>query len=167
MPNPIVEWPSINSRSRRLFVTLLVGFGMSLVGFPAAEGADHLVVEGAWTRATPPGAKTAAGYLVLRNTGNSDDRLVRIESPVAETIEVHSMTMDGGIMRMRRLDALLTIPAGGEVRLDPGGLHLMMMGLKAPFRQGERIGLDLVFERAGRIAVEMPVVRVGTMEPPR
>lgn len=148
-------------------VAALAVFGMGPDGASVARAADRMVVEGAWTRATPPSAKTAAGYLILRNMGNSDDRLARIESPVAETIEVHSMTMEGGIMRMRRLDAPLAIPARGEVRLDPGGLHLMMMGMKTPLREGERIKLDLVFERAGRVAVEMPVARLGATEPPR
>jgi copper(I)-binding protein len=146
---------------------VLAAFGMSTSGAPVAKAADRMAVERAWTRATPPSAKTASAYLVLRNVGSSDDRLLRIDSQVAETIEVHSMTMDGGIMRMRRLDAPLTVPAGGEVRLDPGGLHLMMMGLKTPLREGERIKLDLVFERAGRVAVEIPIARLGATEPPR
>jgi copper(I)-binding protein len=157
------------TRMRKFLFTAaaLAVFGMSTSGAPVAKAADRMAVERAWTRATPPSAKTASAYLVLRNVGSSDDRLLRIESQVAETIEVHSMTMDGGIMRMRRLDAPLTVPASGEVRLDPGGLHLMMMGLKTPLREGERVKLDLVFERAGQVVVEMPIARLGATEPPR
>lgn len=142
-------------------------FGTSIIYASIAHSANGMIVEGAWTRATPPSARTAAGYMILRNMGDSDDRLIGVDSPVAASIEVHSMTMDGGIMRMRRLDAPLPIAARGEVRLDPGGLHLMMMGLKTPLREGERIKLDLLFERAGRIAVELRIARLGATGPPR
>jgi copper(I)-binding protein len=118
-----------------------------------------------WTRATPPSAPTAGGFLKLTNTGTTPDRLVGAKSAAAEQVQVHEMKMDGNIMRMRELDHALEIPPGGSVTLAPGGLHLMMIGPKAPLKAGERVPLTLTFEKAGSIDVELVVEPMGTLEP--
>jgi copper(I)-binding protein len=114
-----------------------------------------------WARATPPTAPTGGGYLSVKNTGTEPDRLMSVSSPAAETVQVHEMKMDGSVMRMRPLEGPLEIKPGETVTLAPGGFHLMMMGLKGPFKQGERVPLTLVFEKAGKIDVEMVVVAMG------
>jgi copper(I)-binding protein len=114
-----------------------------------------------WARATPPTAPTGGGYLSVKNTGTEPDRLISISSPAAQTVQVHQMKMEGNVMRMRELDSPLEIKPGETVTLAPGGLHLMMMGLKAPLKQGEKVPLTLVFEKAGKIDVEMAVVAMG------
>jgi copper(I)-binding protein len=114
-----------------------------------------------WTRATPPTAPTGGGYLSIRNTGTEPDHLLSASSPAAGVVEIHQMKMEGNVMRMRELDGPLEIKPGETVTLAPGGMHLMMMGLKAPLKQGEKVPLTLVFEKAGKIDVELVVVPIG------
>src|SRR5581483_10371974 len=89
-----------------------------------------------WARATAPTAPTGGGYLSIKNTGTMPDRLMSVSSPAAKTVQVHEMKMEGNVMRMRELDGPLEIKPGETVTLAPGGFHLMMMGLKAPLKQG-------------------------------
>jgi copper(I)-binding protein len=110
-----------------------------------------------WARPTPNGAPTAAGYLTVTNTGAQADRLLGGSSPLAERIEVHQMSMDGGIMRMRELPGGLALAPGATVRLEPGGYHLMLVGPKAPFKVGDHIPATLKFARAGAVKVEFYV----------
>jgi copper(I)-binding protein len=119
--------------------------------------ASEIDVHDPWARATPPGASVAGGYLRLHNSGSADDRLVAVESSAAASVEIHSMSMDGGVMRMRRLDAGLPLPAGETVALEPGGLHLMFIRPTQPFAEGAQISATLRFERAGPQVVEFPV----------
>jgi hypothetical protein len=115
-----------------------------------------LVLSGQWVRATAPSAPTSAGYLTIRNTGSSADRLVSASTDIAGRTEIHTMTMDGGVMRMRQLEDGVEIPAGGEVALKPGGDHIMLMGLKSRIGDGETVGISLVFEKAGTIDLTFP-----------
>jgi periplasmic copper chaperone A len=114
-----------------------------------------------WARATPPSAPAGGGFLKITNTGSAPDRLVSVSSPAADLVQVHEMKMDGSVMRMREVEKGLEIPAGGSVILAPGGYHLMMMGLKAPFKQGASVPVTLVFEKAGKIDVELAVEAMG------
>jgi periplasmic copper chaperone A len=145
----------------RLMITLLV---VTLLA-GGAQAHDYklgtLEIGHPWARATPPTAPAGGGYLTITNTGTAPDRLVGIKSPAAATIQVHEMKMEGNVMRMREVEGGLEIPAGATVTLAPGGVHLMMMGLKAPLKQGERVPLTLVFEKAGSIDVELAVAAMG------
>jgi copper(I)-binding protein len=114
-----------------------------------------------WARATPPTAPAGGGYLTITNKGTGPDRLISVKSPAADMVQVHEMKMEGNVMRMRELDGGLAIPPGATVALAPGGLHLMMMGLKAPLKQGERVPVTLVFEKAGTIDVELAIAAMG------
>ena len=118
-----------------------------------------------WARATPPSAPAGGGFLKITNTGSTPDRLVSASSPAADLVQVHEMKMDGSVMRMREVEMGLEIPAGGSVMLAPGGYHLMMMGLKAPFKQGASVPVTLVFEKAGKIDVELAVEAMGASHP--
>lgn len=128
---------------------------------PAPATAEGVVVADAWTRAMAPGAKVAGGFLSLRNGGDRDDRLVSVDSPAAERVEVHEMRMDDGVMRMRHLADGLPLPAGGEVALEPGGYHLMFIGPVEPFVEGAEIPATLNFERAGEREVVFKVMGLG------
>lgn len=133
-------------------------------GAAAEDGAatiGTLAVEGAWTRATAGGAKVGAGYLTIRNAGSAADTLVGVETSVAGRGEIHDMTMTDGVMRMRRLADGLEIPAGGSVELKPGGKHLMLMDLKSPLVEGERVTLKLTFKSGATGEVELPVRALG------
>lgn len=121
-----------------------------------------IIIENAWARATPPMVPTGAAYLTIRNTSQSADRLVATESPVAATVEVHNHIMDGNVMRMRKVDGIDLGP-GSRIELKPGGYHVMFIGLKTPFKEGETVPLTLTFEKAGKIEISAPVRAMGSM----
>ena len=150
-------------RSRLLALLILL-----LAAAPAAAH-DYklgaLQVSQPWARATATTAPTGGGYLTITNTGTTPDRLVSIKSPVANMVQIHEMKMEGNVMRMRELDGPLEIKPGATMTLAPGGFHLMMMGLKAPLKQGEKVPLTLVFEKAGEIDVELDVEAMGANHP--
>lgn len=110
-----------------------------------------------WSRATPGGAKVAAGYLTVTNTGSSPDRLTGASVTAAGRAELHSMSSEGGVMRMAPLPNGLEIAPGATVTLAPSGNHLMFLDLKQPFKKGERVAGTLTFERAGTVPVEFVV----------
>lgn len=113
-------------------------------------------VENAWARATPPGALNGAAYFALRNDGPAD-RLIGVKSPTAEKSEIHTHVAEGGMMRMQHVP-VLDVAAGSDVEFGPGGLHVMLMGLHAPLRAGEKLELTLVFEQAGEIEITIGVI---------
>ncbi len=140
-------------------------------GVIAGAGHAHIantrqvVVSGGWARATPKGAKVAGAYVTIANGGSKDDVLLGGRFDVADRAEVHDMTMTDGVMRMRHLEQGLEIPAGGSVELRPGGLHLMLMGLKKPLLPGDAIKGVLTFRDAGDVAVTLPVEPAGSPGP--
>lgn len=142
------------------FLTLLAACGAS----PQGGEAPQVEVSRAWARATAAGQETGGVFLTLRDRGGSGDRLVGGSSPAARLVEIHTMTMDGSVMRMRRQDSV-DIPAGGSVELAPGGTHLMLVGLKAPLNQGKTVSVSLDFEKAGRRQVEVRVRAIGSAGP--
>ena len=122
-----------------------------------------LVIDRPWTRATPKNAPVAGGYLKITNTGTMPDRLIGGSAEVAQKFEVHEMSMDGGVMRMRELKDGLEIPPGATVELRPGSYHIMMMNLSRPLAKGDRVKGSLTFEKAGKIDVEFTVEAMGGM----
>ena len=144
---------------------LFLAFVLLLAGIGAASAHSYklgaLEIGHPWARATPPTAPTGGGYLSVKNTGTEPDRLISASSPAAGAVQVHDMKMEGNVMRMRELDGPLEIKPGETVTLAPGGMHLMMMGLKEPLKQGEKVPLTLVFEKAGKIDVELLVEAMG------
>lgn len=114
-----------------------------------------------WTRATPPGATTAVGYLKLTNTGSAPVRLTGGSTGVAQRVEIHSMSMDGGVMRMRPVPGVDIAP-GDTVELKAGGLHLMLIGLTRPLQQEEMVPLTLTFADGRQLAVELYVEEMGS-----
>ena len=119
---------------------------------------DPIRVHDAGVRPTPPGAPTASAHLVVDGLGRADDRLVGLSSPDAARVEVHSMDMAGGVMRMRPVPGPLRVPAGGRLDLSPAsGRHVMLVGPKRRLATGDTVRLVLQFARAGRRVVEAPV----------
>ena len=127
--------------------------------------AGDLVITQAWTRATPKGAKIGGGYLTIENKGTAPDRLIGGSADIAGSVQVHEMSMDDGVMKMRPLDKGLAIEPGKVVKLAPGGYHLMMMDLKSPLKQGDRLSITLQFEKAGTVQVSFEVAAVGAQGP--
>jgi len=126
-----------------------------LCGLAGAATPGGPRVRGGWSRPTPPGVSVGVGYLVIEG-GTEADRLVSARSPRAQHVEFHESTEEGGLMRMREL-AAVPVAGGATLRFAPNGLHLMLIGLDRPLRDGERVPLTLVFERAGPRSLELLV----------
>jgi copper(I)-binding protein len=120
--------------------------------------AGDLVISQAWSRATPNGAK-------IENKGTTADKLVGVSGEVSDKIEVHEMSMNNGVMKMRPVDGGLTIEPGKTVKLGPNGYHLMIMDLKSPLKQGGKVPVTLEFEKAGKVAVTLDVQGIGAQAP--
>lgn len=132
---------------------------------PAAVTLGALTLSQPFTRAMAPHAPVGGGYVTITNTGNSDDRLISATSDAAAQTQIHEMTMQGDVMKMRELSDGLPIPAGQTVTLAPGGLHLMFMGVKTPFAEGQQIKVTLVFEKAGAVEIALPVGAMSAKAP--
>ncbi|MDX1433811.1 MAG: copper chaperone PCu(A)C [Gammaproteobacteria bacterium] len=145
----------------------LITFAAALLLSPAllAQHYEHgdIHVMDPWSRALPPVASNGAAYLQLNNRGGVPDRLVGASSPAAERVEIHTHTMDGGMMKMRRVESV-DLPPGEYVTFEPGALHLMLFGLKQPFVEGETYPVTLQFDHAEPVEVTVTVrpVDAGT-----
>ena len=149
--------------------TRLLALVVAFLAVPAAAQdyrVGSLEIGHPWTRATAPTAPTGGGFLTVTNKGATPDKLISAKSAAAETVQIHTMKMEGNVMRMREQDGGLEIAPGATVTLAPGHLHLMMMGLKGPLKQGEKVPVTLVFEKAGSIEVELAVLAMGATRAP-
>lgn len=127
---------------------------------PAAAWANDLSVTGAFARASMGSGLTPGVAYITIHGGSTADRLLSVTSPRAKHVALHSMMMQGDVMKMREIDAI-DVPANADVKLAPGGLHLMLEQLTAPLKQGETVPLELRFEKAGTKSVEAPVRAPG------
>jgi copper(I)-binding protein len=147
-------------------ITRRAAFALALAvaAAPAAAHHDHRIeVVEPWARAALAG-RTGAAYMTLVNPTDTTDRLIAAASDAAETVELHAHLHEGGVMRMRPVTAI-EIPPGEPVVLAPGGLHIMLIGLRRDLKRGETIRLTLRFERAGTVEVELPVLAAGARGP--
>ena len=149
--------------TRRFAAALLASAVVAAPAWAQSYKVGSLEIEQPWTRATAPTAPTAGGYLKIVNKGTTADRLVSAKSAASAKVEIHEMKMEGSVMRMRELEKGLEIPAGGTVMLQPGGYHVMFMQLKEPFKEGAKIPVTLVFEKAGSVDVVLTVNAMGAM----
>lgn len=127
--------------------------------------AASLTIAHPWVRETAQGQVVGGAYMRIVNAGKGADQLLSASSPTAAEIQFHTMSMDGGIMRMRRLPGTLAIPAGASVDLEPGGTHMMLMGLKTPLKRGDLVPVTLLFRHAGKVKVQFAVEGIGAAEP--
>ncbi|MDQ0327056.1 copper(I)-binding protein [Rhodopseudomonas julia] len=149
-------------------VTKLFAAALVIAATPAfAHGykLGNLEIGHPWTRATPPSATAGGGFLKITNNGDEDDRLVSASSPIAARVELHTMDMSDGVMKMRPLEDGIPVPAGATVELKPGSLHVMFIDLTAPIEEGESVPATLNFEKAGSVDVEMSATAVGAPGP--
>jgi hypothetical protein len=139
-----------------------------LMAMPAqAEdvSAGAMKITGAWARATPKGASVGGGYLTITNTGTTPDKLYGGASDASSRVEIHTMSMDNGVMRMRKADNGVEIQPGQSITFSPSGYHLMFIGLKTPFDEGKHIMATLQFEKAGKANVDFAVKGLGAQGP--
>lgn len=154
----------------RAFIFAIAAAALAACGQPAEHAVEPaaqdaapagIAVQDPWAAQTPGGVDVSAGYLVITNGGDADDQLISASSPRASRVEIHEMAMDGAVMRMRPVDALV-VPAHGQTELGPGGQHLMFFGVTQPFVQGETVEVHLVFATAGEVVVSLPVRQGAT-----
>ena len=145
-----------------LRLALAAALAASLAAAAPASADGPLTVEDARARLLLP-SRPGAAWLTIRNAGGQD-RLVGAESPAAERVEIHTHVHEGGVMMMRRVDAI-DVPAGGEAALEPGGDHLMLFGLKGKLSPGDTFPLTLLFEKAGPVTVEVRVAPLAETMP--
>ena len=143
---------------------------LAMCGLATPVGArsihEHgVAVSGGWARETAQGQQDGGGFLTITNNTATPDRLVGTSSSVAAQTQVHSITMDHGIMRMRQVVGGLVIPAHGTLELKPGGYHIMLIGLRHPLRAGETVKLVLRFEQAGAVPARLAVEPAGATGP--
>ncbi|NTF07462.1 DUF1775 domain-containing protein [Agrobacterium rubi] len=119
--------------------------------------AGDLEISGAKSKAMLPGQPVGGGFVTIKNDGASDDRLVSVESSLVGRAEIHEMAMVNDVMKMRKLDAGIVIPAGQTIELTPGGLHFMFFNVSKPFAEGDKVPVTLTFEKAGKVQVTMDV----------
>ena len=145
-----------------LKVLLISAVGFDLTGLAQAQNAKvgSVQIENAYTRSTVPGQMAAGGFMKIENKG-AVDQLISASSPVASEVQLHEMSMEGNIMKMRQVKEVV-VPAGGAVELKPGGMHLMFMNIKAPLTAGETVPVKLKFAKAGEVEVKMPVNAMGS-----
>ena len=127
-------------------------------GHAMASKAGDIAVEQPFARATP--AKVGGVFLTLKNGAGTADKLVKAASPVAESVELHTHIKDGDAMRMRAVENI-PVPAHGQTALEPGGYHIMLIGLKQALKEGASFPLTLTFEKAGSVTVTVPVQKAG------
>lgn len=142
---------------KRLIAVLLA------LAFPAAaaqaqhvQRQNNIELSQAWMRASLAGVPNTAAYLTIRTTDGKPDRLLRAQSPVAGKVELHTHIIENGIAKMREVPAI-DVPAGAAAELKPGGLHVMLLGVKSTLKDGESAPLTLTFERGGTITLTVPV----------
>jgi len=153
----------------------LIAAALVALGATAASGDDSarktagdagaIAVGSAWTRATAPSARNGGAFMTIRNATGTPDRLVAAASPAAARTELHAHTMTDGVMRMRPVKGGIAVPADGTVELKPGGLHVMLMDLKAPLAEGSDVPITLTFEHAGTITIHALVMNAGASNP--
>ena len=158
------------SRKKFAYATIaaltLTAAGLAAVPAHASDydvGSIHITQP--WARATPKAASTGAAYLTVANGGTTPDRLSCIASDVSATCQIHSMSMDNGVMKMRPVEGGLEIPPGETITLKPSGLHLMLVDLKHALEPGKTVEATLRFEKAGTVKVDFPIAAIGASAP--
>ncbi len=145
------------------FKTVFAALALSAAGWAQAHSyaIGPIQIGHPYARATVPGQPTGGGFLKLDNSkGTTADTLLSASAEVSKSVELHSMRMEGDVMRMRQVESI-ELPAGQTVELKPGGLHIMFIGLKAPLKVGHAFPMKLKFQKAGEVTVEVKVEAVS------
>jgi len=147
-----------------ILIATLIALGLAAPSYADDVMAGGLKISAPWARATPKGASVGGGYLTITNTGTKADRLLGGSTAVAGSVEVHRMSMDNGVMKMRPVTGGLEIKPGETIKLDPTGYHLMIVGLKQPLKEGDHVKVTLDFTNAGKVDVDFAVAGIGAMQ---
>jgi len=147
-------------------ILLAAAVSVSLAGFGSAVRAHDftlgaLKIDHPWARASAGPARNSAAFMTIHNAGRAD-RLVAVAADVSERVELHTHMMEGDVMKMRQVEAV-EVPANAIAELQPGNFHVMLIGLKAPLKEGGHFPLTLTFEKAGKITIEVVVEAISSM----
>jgi periplasmic copper chaperone A len=159
------------TRIARTNIWLAAGcaFALSQLAATVAQATDYNVgsiqITAPWARATPKGATSGAAYMTITNNGKTPDKVTCVSSDASAECQIHTMTMDNGVMMMRPVEGGLEIKPGETVALKPSGLHVMLVNLKHPLEQGKTIKATLKFDTAGSIDVDYPIAAIGAAAP--
>ena len=151
--------------------SIAAGIAVGVVQFAAlaAHATDYNVgaiqITAPWARATPKGASSGAAYMTITNSGKSPDKVSCVASDASAECQIHTMTMDNGVMQMRPVEGGLEIKPGETVTLKPGGFHMMLVNLKHPLEQGGTVKATLKFDTAGTVDVDYPIAAIGAAAP--
>ena len=137
----------------------------ALPAYAADYDVGSIHISQPWSRATPKGAAAGAAYMTITNNGKTPDRVSCVSSDASAECQIHSMTMDNGVMQMRPVEGGLEIKPGETVTLKPGSFHMMLLNLKHPLEQGNDMKATLKFDNAGTVDVEYPIVGIGASAP--
>jgi copper(I)-binding protein len=161
-------WIFVRTAATRIAVA---AGSIALASLPAlsARAADYDVgsihISQTWARATPKGAAAGAGYMTITNKGTAPDRVNCLADDASAQCQIHSMTMDEGVMKMRPVEGGLEIKPGETVTLKPGSFHVMFLDLTHPLEQGQTVKAKLKFDGAGTVDVELPIAAIGAPAP--
>jgi len=150
----------------RLLMIAAIAFCMGTHAMANNYKIGSIEISSPWSRATPKGAQTAIGYMTIKNNGSNPDRLVGGSIEVADRFQLHAMTMEDGIAKMRELSDI-EIKPGQSIEFKPGGDHVMFVSLKHPLSKGDHISGTIVFEHAGKVNVEYSVESLGAQRGPQ
>lgn len=146
-----------------MLLTLVASFALAAEpAAPAAKPAPTVTVAEAWVRLPPPGAKNTGAFMLLTNAGKADRKLVSASNPASKVTELHTHLNEGGVMKMRQVPAM-DVKAGGSTRLEPGGLHVMLIDLVATLKEGEQVPLTLTFDDGSTVEVKAEVKKFDGM----
>lgn len=151
--------------TRLLFAAIVLMTTMLRISSGEEFRAGEIVIESPWTRATPRGATVSGGYLAIMNRGSTDDRLLGGTLDEAKVVQIHNMAIEGGVARMREVTNGIGLKPGATLKFEPGGSHLMFVGLARPLQAGEKLKGALRFERAGSVPIEFVVLSIGAKGP--
>ncbi len=150
-----------------LLVMIGVTFAMMTNSFRAQAHditSGSLTIQHPWSRPTIGNAPNSAAYLKITNSGGTPDTLMGVKSDVAKRVELHTVKMDGGVMRMRAVKEGVAVLANASVELKPGGTHIMLMGLSRKLTPGQMFDLTLQFKHQGAVPIQVKVEKVGGSE---
>jgi len=159
---PLFKLENATMKHGLFTLILIAGLGLAFPAPAADVTVGTVTVSHPWARASAGMAKNGAAYLTIANHGTEADRLTKAATPAAHMAELHSSLMEGEIMTMRPVEALEITP-GKPTMLAPGGLHIMLMGLVKPLKEGETFPMTLTFETAGPVDITVMVKKLGAM----
>ncbi|OZI33461.1 hypothetical protein CEK29_21675 [Bordetella genomosp. 5] len=142
---------------RSFALAAMLALGAQGLAHAADFKVGQIEIDDLWVRASAPGQANGAGYMEIDNDAKAEDRLLSVTSDVAERVELHEVVTENGVAKMRELEKGVPVPADGEVKLRPGGYHVMFLKLKSPFAEGAKVPATLRFEKAGEVQVQFEV----------